>query len=478
MTSTVIDNLKVGSCYLNEFFDTESKIRLPEYQRPYSWNKEQLYQLMSDLNEHFFEKGKFIDQLPYYLGTILLYENENGNFEIIDGQQRITTLLILDHAYADNSYLLEANWELSYSSLLSTARIKDNYEHLQSELSSEFANVTGRLRDIYSKVVISVIITNNEDEAFTFFDSQNSRGVSLSPVDFLKSYHLRELKDDIALQEVFAKKWDSNNRNQFLNYLFDQVLWRNRNWKGKQLDFGSKEAILDTFQKKTLRDVTDNSRIELYPNAFNALSTHLQFDSSSGVMVSPKRLNLQTRPEEYPFAIRQPIQKGIGFFLYTEKYHRIYFALFEESERFPEFRNFYKELYTGVSNYLRDFFELATISYYDKFRSEKILEFGLWLDYLLGSYRINQHSIVAQTIIKILRDNSQNLLDVIEMSYRPEEVFTFLRSITNKNNYGQEINGGVRARYRRNNLTYFNDVRDGSKDLKDKKKWIYAITTR
>lgn len=476
-TGTTEQELQVGTCYLHELLDSETKIGLPEYQRPYSWDKEQVRQLVTDLNDHF--SGKPTDHdLPYYLGTILLFQNKDGSFEVIDGQQRLTTLLLMDHAFQDASYLQEKKWQFTYSSLLSTARLKDNYAYLKNELCTEFSHIARSSREIYSNIIISVIITADEDEAFTFFDSQNSRGVSLSSVDFLKSYHLRELKEDILLQEIFAKRWDSSNRDQFLTYLFDQVLWRNRNWKGKYLGFGSKEAILETFQKRTLKDELDNKSIQLYPNAFNTLSSHLQFDSFNGVMVSPNSLNLQTRPEEYPFALRQPIQKGIGFFLYTEKYHRTYLILFEQGERFEEFRGFYKEMYMGVSDYLRDFFELAAISYYDKFRSERILEFGLWLDYLLGSYRIKQHSILAQTIIRILRDNSQNLLDVIEMSYRPDDVFEFLRKITNQDDYDQKIEGGVRARYKRNNLTYYGDIRNGSKDLRDKLKWINARITK
>ena len=121
---------------------------------------------------------------------------------------------------------------------------------------------------------------------------------------------------------------------------------------------------------------------------------------------------------------------------------------------------------------------MASVAYYDKFKDYKLVEFGLWLDYLLGSYRVKQHTIVRQTIVKILREKSQNLLDVIEMAYRPEDVFSFIENITNDdlykdvNDYGTE--NGVRNIYRRNNLDFFNKVEKDNEriNLGNKLSWI------
>jgi hypothetical protein len=464
----------VGTCTITDFFENSQEAIIPDYQRPYVWNEEKLEQLIEDLEAHFLVENTFDDISNYYLGTILVCEKDN-QYEIIDGQQRITTLLLLDYAWRkDESILSQGKWKLSYKSLLSKKTIRNNVKVLESS-SSKARN---KIEFIFSKLVITLIITTSEDEAFTFFDSQNNRGVSLSPVDFLKSYHLRALGGKKDLQRTFATQWDSNNCGQFLNIIFSHILWRNRNWKGKSLWYGDKDAILKTFQKQTIKSIENNS-VTLYPNAFNALSSHLEFDSQTGVSIQPNRLNLQTRSEDYPFAIRQPVEKGTGFFLYTEKYHAIYTILFKEF-RFNELEKCYKELYNDVSRYLRMFFELAVISYYDKYKDYKLLEFALWLDYLLGSYRINQHSIVAQTIIKILRDNRQNLLDVIEMSYRPETVFEFIQSITDDSFYTNEdkATGGVRKQYKENNLTYYNEVTGNENSLTNKKKWINAKLTQ
>ena len=474
------NELTVGTCIVNDFFTEKVKTVLPDYQRPYVWDKDKVEQLFKDFEEHFFINNQFNKNAPlYYLGSILLYEKDIDTFEVIDGQQRITTLLITDYACNKNkSYLQNNNWNLEYSSLLSSAMIKKNYTYIK--------NLTTRnkqhIEEIFNKLVFTVIITNSKDEAFTFFDTQNARGVSLSAVDFLKSYHLRELKGKELLQEKFAKTWDRNNTGQFLNNLFNGILWRNREWKGENLYFEDKDAILNSFQKQTIKEA-DNEVIQLYPNVFNTLSKSLTFSSKEGVIIQPSPLSLQTRAEQYPFTIRQPIQKGIGFFLYTEKYFAIYQLLFEE-KTIQELNKIYDELLKGMSHYFKSFFRLAIVSYYDKFKDFKLVEFALWLDYLLGSYRINQKSIVARTVVKILRDNKQNLLDVIEMAYRPEDVIDFLKSITNDDYYKKDLkdlggkNGvrknGVRKKYLKNNLVFFKDQIEKEDSLSNKKNWIDA----
>lgn len=463
--------LEVGTMIAADFFSNNASVKLPDYQRPYVWNEDKIQQLLQDFNDHFFNAGGYNpDALHYYLGCVLLYKKNDTEYEVIDGQQRITTLLILNHAWSlGESYLSQNKWNLSYSSMLSSSAIINNYKYLKG---NEDSNIKNHLETIFSKLVFTVIKTNSEDEAFTFFDSQNSRGVSLSPVDFLKSYHLRELKAKEDLQRTFAKQWDSNNKGQFLNELFNLILWRSRNWKGHELSGESKDSILNTFQKQTIKE-DDNDFIRLYPNVFNALADQLTYDTESGVCIQPGVLNLQTKAAQYPFSIRQPIQKGIGFFLYTEKYFAIYTDLFVAKKNKP-FLLIYNKLIERNSSYLKAFFKLSSIVYYDKFKDNKLVEFALWMDYMLGSYRINQRTIVAQTVIKILREKNQNLLDVIEMAYRPEDVFAFIRSATDVNHYNanleKDAENGVRNIYLKANLEFFKNYNDGK--LTHKKSWI------
>lgn len=64
---------------------------IPSFQRGYRWERLQVKQLLEDLIEHYETKK----EEPYYLQPIVVSKNKNGDYEVIDGQQRLTTLFIL-----------------------------------------------------------------------------------------------------------------------------------------------------------------------------------------------------------------------------------------------------------------------------------------------------------------------------------------------------------------------------------------------
>lgn len=68
---------------------------IPEYQRPYAWTDDQVITLFEDLWDFASNQVEEGDLKTYFLGTVVSYENEKGEQEIIDGQQRITSLFLL-----------------------------------------------------------------------------------------------------------------------------------------------------------------------------------------------------------------------------------------------------------------------------------------------------------------------------------------------------------------------------------------------
>ena len=72
------------------FGDADSYYQIPDYQRPYSWNDEQIEQLWDDI----YSAMKSNDE-SYFLGPMILIRTNDGYFEVVDGQQRLTTLMIL-----------------------------------------------------------------------------------------------------------------------------------------------------------------------------------------------------------------------------------------------------------------------------------------------------------------------------------------------------------------------------------------------
>jgi uncharacterized protein with ParB-like and HNH nuclease domain len=81
----------VGKIFSDDFVFT-----IPSYQRPYSWEKEQAGELLDDLLQALGVVKVPIEELnPYFLGSIVLIKGDAPHSEVVDGQQRLTTLVIL-----------------------------------------------------------------------------------------------------------------------------------------------------------------------------------------------------------------------------------------------------------------------------------------------------------------------------------------------------------------------------------------------
>lgn len=82
---------------LSQIFSTEYVFTAPGYQRPYSWNREQARDLITDLTDALRDStGRISGMSPYFLGSIVLIKAEGStDADIVDGQQRLTTLTIL-----------------------------------------------------------------------------------------------------------------------------------------------------------------------------------------------------------------------------------------------------------------------------------------------------------------------------------------------------------------------------------------------
>jgi hypothetical protein len=481
-----------------DFFKNQTiyPVGIDSYQRPYVWETDKIEELIKDLSEYMASpKG-----LTYYMGSILLHEHtEKEQLYIIDGQQRLTTLSIL--YYVLKGKLVEnGRMAMSYNSPLSVKNIKiaqRRFEQIKPEwlAKADF---------LFQNIELTFITTYSEDLAFTFFDTQNNRGVSLSPTDLLKAYHLRAIgdSDSLLLQIDCGKRWEKvqshpriyRMEKDFAAELFKRFLWSGRAWKGQDraiVDTSSDEAILIEFQKNILTNEVKNE-IPLFANLNNVFAKKLAFDPNEGFAITPQVIKTNMKSLYLPFTLRQPISKGLGFFLFTEKYGDIIQYLLKETngqnKEVKAFQEFYKQTWKHLSIYLKELFLLSTVLYYDKFGTERLLEFVLWLDNALGEIRISKRYIFHQAPLKFLTEKQQNLLDVISYAFMPEEVIRHLSSyktggykklesdlieeqkkLENQNrDLINIIEGkGVRGRYRASVLSYYE-----KSNLSNKKTWI------
>jgi len=200
-------------------------LNIPHYQRPYSWRAETAVQLLDDIRHAMSDTAQ--QDVPYVLGAVILHDTGSGGFDVVDGQQRLITLhLILDL--------------LSGASGMPFTAIADNpigqvHTALQRQihpLSGEQRSALGRF--IREKCEFVRVVTDDIDEAFRVFDSQNYRGKPLAPHDLLKAYHLREMRNETAaMKAAVVEAWESV-RDADLDRLFSTYLYRIARWSRGQ----------------------------------------------------------------------------------------------------------------------------------------------------------------------------------------------------------------------------------------------------
>lgn len=232
---------------------------IPEYQRPYAWTDEQVETLFEDLWEFTATSGGTERESSYFLGSVVSYENEDGEQEIIDGQQRITSLFLLLRAIYTkliatpvSERTAEANnfigkieptiWRtnkltgtVDFKNILLTSRVvnNDGNEILRSIL--ETGKVDENAKDNYSKnyryfqvlfdkhstenplmvyqfiyallnqAILLPITADTQDTALTIFSTLNDRGLPLSDADIFKAKIYNQLEMDS--KEKFIERW-------------------------------------------------------------------------------------------------------------------------------------------------------------------------------------------------------------------------------------------------------------------------------
>lgn len=221
------------------FSDKKADFLIPDYQRPYAWGEEQCQTLWDDIFLFSFPDNNyeaFDENEEYFLGSIVTFKNEKGKSEVIDGQQRLTTLMLILRAFYDkfanmqdkNSILtrdriekciwktdtfgtadkniLKIDSEVAtdndkeeFLELLRTGIVKQgsksqyvlNYQFIQKKIDdflqsfpSFFPYLPAR---ILSYCILLPIEAESQDTALRIFSTLNDRGLPLSDADIFKA---------------------------------------------------------------------------------------------------------------------------------------------------------------------------------------------------------------------------------------------------------------------------------------------------
>ena len=486
-TSTVSVEIKK----FDDIWGLPYKVVLPSFQRAYVWQEKNLRKLLHD----FLDFAK-TEQSEYYMGTILLYKNQhkheqNSCFEVIDGQQRLTTLVILKSILSHSETLtIPENCAFEFQSQISQNNIIRAKQILASHTQNETLKQT--LNEVFGKLRFTLVITDSQDDAFSFFDTQNSRGVQLRAIDLLKAHHLRVIRS-YDKQSVVAKKWESieyepslivpNEKNKLLDELFQYILYRARAWRGTNVEIPAnkllqREGLQAEFGDKTLAI----SEIQMYPHRNNTYVRSIDIDDDGSYIAEYRWKDYKHTPHNLPFSLRQPINKGIGYFLFVEKYALILKHLTNhEDNKLLEFDGLYQNVVSHLSGYLRQFYMLCMVCYYDKFEDKDLFKFALWLEFIVGSLRWRNDRIVEQTIPKYLREQPINLIDMILGAYTPDQLLQDMQPYINEakslyENQPSDIKDKpVKQRYAEKVFEYYGQSKGGKPDapsIGDKYRWV------
>lgn len=219
----------------------KENLLIPDYQRPYKWTRRNVSDLLSDISV--VVSSEKIRQ--YRVGTVILRKN-GDSFDVVDGQQRILTLILIsiaiDHAFSC-SIMRDKRFRREITHSATTQQnLHDNFGVIRDFFAND-ESLKLRFKDAIETVLEAVVVCVDRDrEAFQLFDSQNTRGRRLDPHDLLKAFHLREMRGRKYDMEYAVTRWESVESRE-IRELFAWYLYPIQNWmkQEKSGDFTEKE---------------------------------------------------------------------------------------------------------------------------------------------------------------------------------------------------------------------------------------------
>ncbi len=429
-------------------------LSIPAYQRPYKWSQTNLADLLSDLKV-------YREKSAYRLGSVVFHKHIDSDKEaldIVDGQQRTLTLLLLVKALLEerftglkrqdvketlitltepiNSFLARQ----TFDSDISHRNLHQNFMAAKRAVArSDFTEAD--IDFLLNRCEVVTFVLDDVSEAFQFFDSQNARGRDLDPHDLLKAFHLREFsQSESQLKADSVRHWESLESDQ-LARLFANYLFRIRNWaQGKSAQYFNKSKV-GLFKGVNL------DQVGLYPYVEPLRIAHHFVDNYNGQY----QRHIDHQHMHFPFHLDQMIINGRRFFEMTSHYqHKINEIVSDERSGKPKAKNSedksqtirildheleplaskilhtintYRSRTRTGDGYIRTLFDCAVIFYLDKFGahqlSQAIEKLFIWAYscrlqmQVVGIERMDKHAL------------TQNVFERIKQAVQPSDVLNW-----------------------------------------------------
>lgn len=238
--------------------DKSTNFLIPDYQRPYAWAEDECQTLWDDIFSFAFpenNKDLFSQSDEYFLGAIVTYKNSEGQSEVIDGQQRLTTILLLLRAFYDRfenmadqpskdtrKMISQCIWKTDEfgnadmenlkidsevatddekeeflsilrkgaSSKMANSKYFKNYYFFETKINtfideypSYFAYLPAR---ILNNCILLPIEADSQDTALRIFSTLNDRGLPLADADIFKAQFYKFF-EKIGKKTEFIDDW-------------------------------------------------------------------------------------------------------------------------------------------------------------------------------------------------------------------------------------------------------------------------------
>jgi hypothetical protein len=390
------DNVRADVASAAELFAEGAgpKLRIPAYQRPYAWEADDVAVLCRDVLA-----AKTSGRREYPVGTLVLHENGEW-LDVVDGQQRLTTLCLL--AGKERGWTLDVESGARGYGKLSEDAAKALLDAVCTKIGKETMD---KVQEYLPKCTFVRITVRDVEEAFQLFDTQNGRGKPLTPANLLKAYHFHELerggiggRPEVSRERMFELEsmWEGIDKGgdvdgspeqrlrwmdgPLLSHLLGEHLFRLRRWcRGE-------DAFYTWFGKSRLgefKGVTlgrGDGVAPCHAEAFLRRFFRRQYGEAGLALAGmPSRMdeNVRATAGMDPFVhIAQPIVNGEEFFLYMNTFATIYKMLFGNLAMpgLETFRAFHKAhcldfdgAWQTGNRYARHVFESLCLLLFDRF---------------------------------------------------------------------------------------------------------------
>ena len=313
----------IKSFTVKTLLNDRKRYLVPMYQRNYAWGEGEINQLIQDILDYQQHKP----EQTYYIGTLVVFERKDGSFEVIDGQQRFTTLTLLAFALkrlASRQQSLSMEWykaanldfesrqkssdtfaSLSQGVSLKHLRTNDynqdvinGYILLEKGLLALGKKLQGFYEYLFNKVEIARVAVPKDTDLNHYFEVMNNRGEQLEKHEVVKARLISVLNDIEDIKErkqsiqVLNKVWNATaNMERYVQYGFTSEERHNIFGKNDWGHFTPTDyaEVAQSIEKATNKESNKSSQVEL--SLRDILTKQPQSSISIDENLSPERFN-------------------------------------------------------------------------------------------------------------------------------------------------------------------------------------------